>query len=52
MVRCLQAHQRHLILTKQDVKDEGRFRVNPPIAGEEDRQALKKQYALEHLSNI
>ena len=38
-VTCETAPQ-YLILTKQDVKDEGRFRVNPPIAGEEDRQAV------------
>ncbi len=37
-VTCETAPQ-YLILTKDDVQDDGRFRVNPPIAKEEDRQA-------------
>ena len=38
-VSCETAPQ-YLILTKDDVKDDGRFRVNPPIASEADRQAV------------
>ncbi|MBR3297291.1 MAG: dihydroorotase, partial [Firmicutes bacterium] len=37
-VTCETAPQ-YLILTKDDVRDDGRFRVNPPIAAEEDRLA-------------
>ena len=37
-VTCETAPQ-YLLLTKKDVLDDGRFRVNPPIATEEDRRA-------------
>ena len=30
----------YLLLSEKDVRDEGRFRMNPPIRKEEDRQAL------------
>lgn len=30
----------YLILTDKDLKEEGRFKMNPPIRSEEDRQAL------------
>ena len=30
----------YLILTDADLKEEGRFKMNPPLRGEEDRQAL------------
>ncbi len=30
----------YLILTDMDLKEEGRFKMNPPLRGEEDRQAL------------
>ncbi|MBQ7242061.1 MAG: dihydroorotase [Firmicutes bacterium] len=30
----------YLVLTENDLKDEGRFKMNPPLRSEEDRQAL------------
>ncbi len=30
----------YLILTDEDLKEDGRFKMNPPLRGEEDRQAL------------
>ncbi len=30
----------YLTMTDSDIKDEGRFKMNPPIRGEEDRKAL------------
>ena len=35
----------YLILTDEDLKDEGRFKMNPPIRGEEDRSALLRGIA-------
>ena len=32
----------YLILSDMDLKDEGRFKMNPPIRGEEDREALRE----------
>ena len=32
----------YLILSDMDLKDEGRFKMNPPIRGEEDRETLRE----------
>ncbi len=35
----------YLILTDEDLKDEGRFKMNPPIRSAEDREALRRGIA-------